>query len=178
MPIFNRKEKLMKKYFALLLLLPTALMVISGAAQAQRKNTTAHDVKPACMCEGKADCGCAAMKSAEMPYKMNKKDKKTEKTYNKKDKMSYDKKVDKWAAERSEEINEQYGKIVKKINHSDLSKQDAAKLQQIATDNKDIAQRHVIEISDRIKDSHPECMAAGDNHKLCKKIDKILVADD
>lgn len=118
------------------------------------------------------------MKSAEMPHKMNKKDKKTEKTYNKKDKMSYDKKVDKWAAERNEEINEQYGKIIKKINHADLSKQDATKLQQIATDNKDIAQRHVIEISDRIKDSHPECMAAGDNHKLCKKIDKILVADD
>ena len=34
----------MRKYLALLFLLPTALMVISGAANAQRKNTTSHDI--------------------------------------------------------------------------------------------------------------------------------------
>jgi len=36
----------MKKYWALFLLLPTALMVLSGAANAQRKNTTSHDIPP------------------------------------------------------------------------------------------------------------------------------------
>jgi len=34
----------MRKYLALLFLLPTALMIISGAANAQRKNTTSHDI--------------------------------------------------------------------------------------------------------------------------------------
>ena len=34
----------MKKFALLLLLLPTFIMVVSGAANAQRKNTTSHDV--------------------------------------------------------------------------------------------------------------------------------------
>lgn len=164
----------MKKYTSLLLLVPTALMVISGAASAQRKNTTSHDVKPVCACTGQENCGCYNPNKANMPYqKMNKNDK----DYNK-DKMSYDKRVNKWAAERNEEINEKYNEVVKKINKSDLSKDNAHILQQMASENKDFAQRHVMEISDRIKTSHPNCMAAGDKHKLCKKIDKILLADD
>ena len=34
----------MKKFALLLLLLPTFIMVVSGAANAQRKNTTSHNV--------------------------------------------------------------------------------------------------------------------------------------
>ena len=35
----------MRKFALLLLLLPTFIMVVSGAANAQRKNTTSHEVK-------------------------------------------------------------------------------------------------------------------------------------
>ena len=34
----------MKKIALLLLLLPTLIMVVSGVAKAQRKNTTSHDI--------------------------------------------------------------------------------------------------------------------------------------
>ena len=35
----------MRKFALLLLLLPTFIMVVSGAANAQRKNSTSHEVK-------------------------------------------------------------------------------------------------------------------------------------
>ena len=41
---YQKKGNIMRKYLALLFLLPTALMIISGAANAQRKNTTSHDI--------------------------------------------------------------------------------------------------------------------------------------
>ena len=52
----------MKKLLTLTLLLPTAIMVISGAANAQRKNTTSHDVPPKIEAQSsetiKKDCHC------------------------------------------------------------------------------------------------------------------------
>ena len=68
----------MRKYLALLFLLPTALMIISGAANAQRKNTTSHDI-PAKIKEkiDKHKCDCKKIKNCcKKCKKMHKKHKK------------------------------------------------------------------------------------------------------
>lgn len=79
----------MRKYIALILLLPTAFMIISGAANAQRKNTTAHDVPSKIEADiknfekdikektGKYDCKCKEIKHCcKKCKKMHKKHKK------------------------------------------------------------------------------------------------------
>lgn len=175
----------MKKFAALLLLLPTVLMTISGAANAQRKNTTSHDVKPKadCVCEGQKACPC--MEQMKKDAKKHHKDKKHgEDKKHHKDKKDHEKKlsyaddIDGWVVEQTDEINEDFHKIVKKINKSELTKENSAKLQKLAEDNKAAAQKHINETAALIKKSHQNCMSlAQDNHKLCKQIDKLLLAD-
>ena len=66
----------MKKYLYLFLLAPLALTIASGAAQAQRKNTTAHDVpvKAAASADEKMSCdgctcGCQKQRNKQMMKK-------------------------------------------------------------------------------------------------------------
>lgn len=175
----------MKKFAALLLLLPTVLMTISGAANAQRKNTTSHDVKPktACVCEGQKDCPCMEQmkKDAKKHHKDKKHDEDKKHHKDKKNhekKMSYADDIDGWVVEQTDEINEDFRKIMKKINKSELTKENSAKLQKMAEANKTAAQKHLNETAALIKKNHQNCMSiAQDNHKLCKQIDKLLLAD-
>lgn len=159
----------MKKYFALLLLLPTALMVAGGAA-AQRKNTTSHDVKPVCACTDTDNCPCAGRQMSANG--VNRPD-------TGKEKSSYQKKIDRRTAEQNEEINERYNSALKKINKAGLAQADAQVLQQIAENNRNTALAQVNQTAEAIKTGHRSCMKlSGDNHKLCKKLDKILILED
>lgn len=159
----------MKKYFALLLLLPTALMVAGGAA-AQRKNTTSHDVKPVCACTDTDDCPCARRQMSADGVN---------KPATEKGKSSYQKKIDRRAAEQSEEINERYNSALKKINKAGLAPADTQALQQMAENNRNTALAQVNQTAEAIKTGHRSCMKlSGDNHKLCKKLDKILILED
>ena len=68
---------------------------------------------------------------------------------------------------------------LKKINKAGLAQTDAQVLQQIAENNRNTALAQVTQTAEAIKTNHRSCMKlSGDNHKLCKKLDKILILED
>ncbi len=179
----------MRKYFALLLLLPTAFMVMSGAANAQRKNTTSHDVKPACACVGEPNCQCSSQLERKAtkghhekagkahdhhPDKGPHKGKKGSKDSQtpQKDKMKH------WQAERIAEVDHRYNKLMQRIKDADLSKENAETLSELAIENRDLAKRQIEEVSKQLKTSHAKCMELGVKHKICKKLGKLLLDND
>ncbi len=179
----------MRKYLALLLLTPTAFMVMSGAANAQRKNTTSHDVKPVCDCIGQPDCECSsplertdtkihhekARKAHDHhPHEGAHKGKKGSKDTkaHQKDKMKHQ------FADRDEEIEHQYNKAIKKIDEAELSPKESEALKRIAANNRNLAKQQAETTAKQLKSAKAECKKLGAPKKLCKRINKILLNND
>ncbi len=167
-----------KMKYILAVVLPAALAFSLVDAQAQRKNTTSHDVKPAYQAETTdAEKNQILTQNGNGKMKMHKKNgehkKKDGKHHNKHD--------------FSKEINENYDKAVSAINNSSFTDDQKAILIRQAKENRKFSLAYAEQIDSTIKSQMKEQKKAGidkenihkekANKKAIKKVKKLLFID-
>ncbi len=185
----------MKKFYTLAITLaaaPALMLAVCNQANAQRKNTTSHDVAPvdftavsdsASQNVNKNECNCGQDKKClKKCKKLMKKDQKEDKKHkDKKDKKSHHKMM----REQTEEINESYAKALRKIEKSSFSPEQKELLKQQAEQNRDWALQKMNEYQQlmqqqmqaRQKLDMQALMKDKDNRKLVKRISEIPFED-
>lgn len=188
----------MKKIYTLaasVIMAPALMLAVCNQADAQRKNTTSHDVAPvdfttvsdnATQNVNTGECNCGQDKKClkeckKMMKKDQKKDKKHKDKKEKKDKKSHHKMVQ----EQTEEINESYAKALHKIEKSSFSPEQKELLKQQAEQNRDWALQKMNEYQQlmqqqmqaRQKLDMQALMKDKDNRKLIKRISEIGLED-
>ena len=178
-------------------ILPGILLFNAANAQAQRKNTTSHDVKP-------VELNATTLMENDAQAPDNIKEKKHHKNKHKKDKCEckgenkstncdcpkkekHDKHKNKMnkhhqnIQEESEEINQAYLKAIKKIQKSDFNDEQKVLLTMQAEENKNLALKQLQErgalnkkhMQQRAKADFQPLMKEKANKKAVKKVDDI-----
>lgn len=183
------KDATMKRLlYALSVILPVSIICNMSTAEAQRKNTTDHDVKPAMMDTSNDAWGNPAKTKGAMKEKIGMKDgckcsaeQKSADCNCMKGKMQ--KKLNKNYEEKIKDINEDYEKAVRKINKSSFNKDQKDLLNAQAKDNRDFMMKTAQEkkelrmqqMQDRQKLNMKQMMKDNENNKKAvKKVNGIL----
>ncbi len=154
------------------LLLFCAAMFTGVSAQAQRRNTTSHDVKVVNMAEENV----SSSKASDSYRKSSKKHK-----HECKDKKDCQKKHKKLIDEQIAEYQEDYQKALNKISKSSFSDKQKAILVKQATENRDLAIKQLNErqelrnrqMQERQEYEIPQMLKDKANRKAVKKVNKI-----
>ncbi len=155
----------MKKITTMLLILPAMILMINQA-NAQRRNTTSHDIKTVvqeskCECTKGEKCKCANSEMKAMKEKM--------------------------LTKSNHDLDKKLAKVNKKIDNSSFSNEHKKLLKQQAKDNYDLAQKQNQAQQKQLENQRNERMKAGmgktiktdkDNKKVIKKINDLLENDD
>ena len=173
---------------AAVIMAPALMLAVCNQANAQRKNTTSHDVAPvdftavsdsASQNVNKNECNCGQDKKClkECKKMMNKERKYDKKHNDKKDKKSHHKMM----REQTEEINDSYAKALRKIEKSSFSPEQKELLKQQAEQIRDWALQKMNEYQQlmqqqmqaRQKLDMQALMKDKDNRKRIKNIAEI-----
>ncbi len=182
----------MKKIYTLaasVIMAPALMLAVCNQADAQRKNTTSHDVAPVDFTaandtstqnvnQGECNCG-QDKKCLKECKKMMKKERKDDKKH--KEKKHHNKMIQ----EQTEEINESYAKALHKIEKSSFSPEQKELLKKQALQNRDWALQKMNEYQQlmqqqmqaRQKLDMQALMKDKDNRKLVKRISEIPFED-
>lgn len=174
---------------ASVIMAPALMLAVCNQADAQRKNTTSHDVAPVDFTAvndtssqnvNKGECNCGQDKKClKECKKMMKKEHKDDKKH--KEKKHHHKMIQ----EQTEEINESYAKALHKIEKSSFSPEQKELLKKQAQQNRDWALQKMNEYQQlmqqqmqaRQKLDMQALMKDKDNRKLVKRISEIPFED-